>query len=303
MKNPIDLKYLKLAAVLDETGSLTQSARRLHLSQPAISHQLKALEGLLGVALFERQGKRMVANSAGKYLSEKGKTILEAAESLFFETQEMARGESSVLRISTSCFTCYHWLPQVLKQFSQSYPHVAIEIKPEATADVYQHLRDDNVDLGIVVCNSAADLFYQPLFQDEILLLVPRDHILAKQSEVEIAETVDEPWIYYQGTQEAYETYFFQVNGCSIPEKTTQLGLTEIVIEWVAAGLGVTAMARWIAQPYLERKDLVGIPLSNHNLCNRQWYTASRYENIPSSWLYFIDLLRESLPVGKGNEL
>ncbi len=295
----LDTKYFRLASVLQETESLTLTGKHLHLSQPAISHQLKALEEFIGAPVFERRGKRMVANPAGRYLAEEGRRILQDMDSVVRETRALNFGSKGAIRIATACHTCYNWVPKIMGLFHQKYPDVRLEIKPQATANTHQHIIDDNIDIGLVNWNGNQQLHYQSLFNDEILLLVSKDNPLAKRKKVSVEDTLDNTWIFYEGTEEKYSQFLFQANNCPVPEHTTSLALTEVIIEWVGNGLGVCSLARWAAAPYLaNRDDIAAIPLVNPSLHCRNWFAATLYQNPPESWQYFIQLLRENPPAG-----
>src|SRR5262245_59196293 len=113
----LEIRHLRLVAAVAEHGSLTRAGRELHLTQSALSHQLLDLEGRLRTQLFLRMGKRMVPTVAGLRLIEAARqtlpTLLATEESL----RRLASGRESVLRLSTECYTCYHWLPGALERF------------------------------------------------------------------------------------------------------------------------------------------------------------------------------------------
>ena len=165
----LETRHLRLAAAVAEHGSLTRAGRELHLTQSALSHQLLDLEGRLRVTLFHRMGKRMVPTVAGLRL-------VDAARQTLPDPARRRRGAAppgqrprAVLRLSTECYTCYHWLPRVLDRFRERHPRVEVQIVPEATREPIAALLDGRIDLGIVSSAERDErLAYHPLFQDEL---------------------------------------------------------------------------------------------------------------------------------------
>src|SRR5262245_36987101 len=115
-KMDIEVRHLQLVATVAEEGSLTRAGGRLHLTQSALSHQLRVIEESLGTPLFRRLSKKMILTPAGERLLRSAQVVRGELESARGEIQRMAWGESGVLRLSTECHTCYHWLPPLLKK-------------------------------------------------------------------------------------------------------------------------------------------------------------------------------------------
>src|SRR5262245_17902708 len=144
----VDMRHLRLVAAIAEHGSMTAAANVLNLTQPALSHQLRELESRLRSPLFVRTSRRMVPTQAGTALAELGRGVLAQVET--FERQARdgdfanARG---VVRIATHCYTAYHWLPAVLREFRQRWPNIDLRIAAEYTAAPVAALRDGLLDL------------------------------------------------------------------------------------------------------------------------------------------------------------
>src|SRR5437016_58519 len=118
----LEVRHLKLVEAIAGEGTMTRAAARLYITQSALSHQLAGLEETLGVALFRRVPRGMILTPAGEKLLECARSVLRELR----EVQErVAAAESEgqgTLRISTECYTCYHWLPARLKEFRSRYP-------------------------------------------------------------------------------------------------------------------------------------------------------------------------------------
>ena len=138
----LEIRHLKLVAAIAETGSVTLAGNRLHLTQSALSHQLRDAEEQLGVPLFERRSRRMALTAAGERLLQSAHTVLDElarAEKEIHECNGNAAAKG-VLRLSTECYTVYHWLPPRLKLFQSRFPAVDFQLVIEATDSPFQAL-------------------------------------------------------------------------------------------------------------------------------------------------------------------
>jgi LysR family transcriptional regulator for metE and metH len=142
----LEIRHLRLVSAVAEHGSLTRAGRVLHLTQSALSHQLLDLEDRLRTALFHRMGKRMVPTVAGLRLLDAARQTLPVLSDAEEDLGRLASGRESVLRLSTECYTCYHWLPAcgASGAFSQ------VDVRVVAVCRPVPALLDGQIGLGIV---------------------------------------------------------------------------------------------------------------------------------------------------------
>src|SRR5947208_6674771 len=117
MRMDLEVRHLKLVAAVADVGSLTRAGDRLHLTQSALSHQLRDIEDRLGAPLFLRVGKRLVLTPAGQRLLESARDVLERLKQTEEAIRRLGQERAGVLRITTECTTCYHWLPPLLTTY------------------------------------------------------------------------------------------------------------------------------------------------------------------------------------------
>lgn len=146
----LETRHLRLVQAIAAEGTVTRAAGRLHLSQSAVSHQLVDLERDLGARLFDRVGKRMVPTTAGTRVLASAERLLAELASLERDIAHQGRDARIPLRVTTSCFTSYEWLPAALAHFAEAHPRVDITIVLEATRRGMEALAADEVDLAIV---------------------------------------------------------------------------------------------------------------------------------------------------------
>ena len=293
MKLDLEVRHLQLVVAVVEEGSVTRAAEHLHLTQSAISHQLREIEGRLGAPLFLRLNKRMILAPAGERLLAVARRMLRELAEVEEEMRQLGAERGGVLRLSTECYTCYHWLPGKLKVFRESFPRVEVRIVAEATRRPLAALFDGRLDLAIVH-NAMRDrrLVSRPLFRDELVLITPPDHPLAGRSYINAADLADEHLIVYAAPREElsiFQKLLFPAG--VVPRQVSHLELTEAIIEMVKAGLGVGVMARWAIAPQLAAKSLRAVPLTRRGLY-RSWAAVRLRTNTPPVYFNaFIDLL------------
>src|SRR4051794_39546404 len=129
----LEIRHLKLVEAIADEGTMTRAAGRLYISQSALSHQLAGLEAALSVDLFRRLPRGMRLTGAGEKLLATARSVLPAVREAQRQLAPSLAEDRGVLRISTECYTCYHWLPSRLKTFQASYPAVEVRIAVEVT--------------------------------------------------------------------------------------------------------------------------------------------------------------------------
>jgi LysR family transcriptional regulator for metE and metH len=301
----LELRDLRLIAAIDECGGVTKASAALNLTQSALSHQLADLERRLGVPLFTRQGKRMVLTPAGERLRDAARPILGSVAAVEQETRNVAAQHEEVLRLSTECYTCYHWLPGVVSEFRKKFPRVEARIVAGATRRVIPALLKGQIDLAIV-SDPVRDrrIALTPLFRDELVAIVAPDHPWATRRFVEAKDFALEHLFTY--TISRIDSTLFQKvltpAGIS-PREHSQVELTEAVIELVKAGLGVAALARWAAAPHLKAGTLRAVRVTETGL-PREWSAATlRYKTPRPQLTGFIEALKRNAVIKGGAEL
>jgi LysR family transcriptional regulator for metE and metH len=289
----IEIRHLRLVAAVAEQGSLTRAGRELHLTQSALSHQLIELEGRLRTPLFLRMGKRMVPTIAGLRLLEAARqtlpTLLATEEAL----RRIASGRESVIRLSTECYTCYHWLPSVLERFRERFPRVDVEVVADATRYPVPALLEGRIDLAIAHTPVSDDrLTSHPLFADELCVITAPGHRLAGRSYVRAEDFAGENVVMY-AMRESESTLFQEVliPAGLRPARVTSIQITEGIIELVKAGHGIAVLARWAVKPHLDAGTLRAVRLTRNGL-HRQWSAITVRQPKPPEYLVaFAELL------------
>jgi LysR family transcriptional regulator for metE and metH len=289
----LEVRHLALIKEIAETGGVTRAAGRLHLTQSALSHQLRTLEDRLGLELFLRVGKRMVLTPAGERIVASSRRVLEELERTEDELRVMSRDGKGVLRLCTECNTGYHWLPPLLEEYHRTHPGIEVRIAVEATSRPIDALLAGEIDLAIVT-SSVEDrrLAVSPLFQDELVAVMAPQHPLAGRARLEAGDFAHQHLILYSAVR--HDSYAFTrvLTPAGVePARVSAVPLTEAILEMVKAGLGLSMLPRWAIQPAVDAGSVAARPISRRGVF-RGW-TAVTVRNRPEPrWQRaFIDLL------------
>jgi LysR family transcriptional regulator for metE and metH len=293
----MEIRHLKLIKAIVEEGSLTKAIDKLHLTQSALSHQLRDAESQLGTRIFTRQNKKLILTQAGEKLYQLAGEVLQKIEDTEREIRQMVYGEIGEIRISTECYSSYHWLPSVLKQFHQFYPNVELKIITEATHFPLQKLLSHELDIAIVSdCLSDKNITYQELFQDEMMMLVSDDHPWAEKKYVLAEDFTTEHLIIHSFPLESVSVHqFFLAPAGVSPAKITALPLTEASLEMVKANMGVMSMAKWALRPYLEKENIRAKKIGRRGLKRKHYVAVLKDKSYPPYFQHFIEFLKNEI--------
>lgn len=270
----LEVRHLRVVQAIQAEGSVSQAARRLNLTQPAVSHALKDLEQRLGVSLFRRD-KGMQATSEGEHVLRSAAVVLAELERVEEDLRQFREGNRGVIRIATQCYTCYNWLPPLLKRFGVEYPDIRLEIVTEATNDPAAALLDHRLDIAIMTERPAAlGILTQALFEDEFVAILPPGHLLADRAYLKPQDFADQHLINHSQLNDT--SIYRKVLGPAgvEPGRTSVIPLTEAIIHMVKGGIGISVMARWMVAPEIDRGDLAAVRVTRGGL-HRQWYIAT----------------------------
>jgi LysR family transcriptional regulator for metE and metH len=271
----LEIRHLKLLTAVAEEESVTAAGKRLHLTQSALSHQLRDAEEKLGTALFLRLGKRMALTAAGKKLLEAARRILKDLKEAESQVLALNGDTHGMIRLSTECYTCYHWLPPVLASFHSRFPKVEVCIDMEATHRPAEELLAGNLDVAVMNCPPEhKNLQLSPLCEDELVVVVSPQHPLVTRRRIQPQDLAHETLLIYPPREEStLITKVLEPAGVELG-RVMEIPLTEAIVEMVAAGAGIALLARWAVSPHLESRRIVGRPLGNPGF-RRHWYAVT----------------------------
>jgi len=268
----LEARDLRLVQAIAEAGGATQAAKRLHLSQSAVSHQLRGLEERLGLELFRREGRRLRITSAGERLVQLAPQVLQPLLQAELELRRGSFRERPKLRVATQCYTAYHWLPKALQALLLEHPEVELVLQGEVVGRADEFLQENRADLVLCVIPPKRGAFTRlPLFKDELVLAVPRGHPLARKKYVEGADLAEETLIQNNVSalvQGHMKDVLFGEHGRV--KHLLRLPVTEAVLDLVQAGMGVSILAGFTLGPRLKRGEVEAVQLTRRGF-PRSW--------------------------------
>jgi len=302
----VSVHQLRLLTAVMERGGFTRAAEALGLSQPAISHQLKALTEAIGTPVVEVIGRRVRLTQAGDLLYEHAKRILaefEAAGSALDDLRGLHRGRLSVAGDTT---VGIYVLPDLLGAFRQAHPSVEVRLAVDNRQGVYRRLVAGEVDFvvsGRRWVDPSIALLVRPFLANELIAVTAVGHALAGRQHVTLAELAAEPFIVREpgsGTRETAEEAL-RAAGLSI-RPVMELASNGAIKRAVAQDLGVSILSRYATALELQIGHLAEIPVEGFPL-RRQWHLVyardKRLGPVDEAFLRFVDDGRWKETVGK----
>jgi LysR family transcriptional regulator for metE and metH len=297
MSPKLEVRHLKLLVTVAEEGSVTEAGKRLHLTQSALSHQLRDAEEKLGTALFLRLGRKMVLTPAGERLIACARRVLCELSDTEVQIEGLNGGARGEIRLSTECYTCYHWLPPVLQKFHGKFSKVEVNIVASATSDPAAALLEGKLDVAIISCPPRnKSLRATPMFEDELVLVMSPKHRLAVASQVRPKDLETETVLIYPPREESTLINKLLKPAGVEAQRVIEVPLTEAIVELAAAGTGIGFLARWAVAPAVEAGKVAIRPLGGRGF-RRQWYAVTMRNQPARPFLAeFVTLLSNFCP-------
>ena len=272
----LTLRQLKVFESVARHLNYTRAAAELHLTQPAVSMQVKQLEGSLGVALFEQLGKRIHLTEAGREVLAYARTVTQQLDELEAVLNRLKGMSGGRLRISVAT-TANYFIPTPLGAFSRRYPDVTVTLDVTNRETLLRQLTENSIDLAIMGQPPAeADVEAQAFLENPLVIVAPPDHPLASQKGTPLTRLQEEIFLVREpgsGTRMAMERFFAE-RGMRL-KTGMEVGSNEAIKQSVQAGLGLGLLSRATIEQELALKRLVVLDIEDFPIM-RHWYVVHR---------------------------
>lgn len=253
----LNLNHLHTFSLVIAHGSFSAAAEHLHLTQPAVSLQVRQLEGQLNLQLIERVGKRLKPTSAGTTLLEHILRIDAVVEEALLDLSSHASGVAGQVAIGTGATACIHLLPPMLQALRQRFPQLDVRVSTGNTEGMLKAVEENRLDLALVTLPAAGrSLDVTPLLKDEFVAIFANDHQpIPEQLTPHYLSTL--PLVVFEagsGTRLLINDWYGQA-GIRI-KPVMELGSIEAIKEMVAAGLGYSIVPRMSVAALHHRRGL-----------------------------------------------
>ena len=277
----VGIRDLELLDALGEHATLTAAARHLYVSQPALSQRLLRLEERLGTPLFERRGRRLVANTAGRRMLHAAQTTLRELRAARLDLHELADRRRRPLRLASQCSTNYEWMTDVVPSLHQRLPGTELRVEPLPADDPLAALLDDRLDVALVskLDRDVNHVRLERLFDDELRAVVSSSHPWANLARVAASDFDDVHLVLYDGYDQARTPAMpLPIPPGARPARLTTVSIgTDMLVELAATGDAVTVLPSWVLAPYLATHDIASVTVGDPPQ-RRTWYCATRPE-------------------------
>src|SRR3569623_1605360 len=290
----LELRHLRSLIAIEEENSLARAADRVHITQSALSHQIKAMERYYGTPLFLRNTTPLCLTAAGQNILVLARRVLPEVVRTERELLRVAQGDSGRLHIAIECHACFEWLMPVLDAFKMSWPLVEVDIRVGVSFDPLPALLTGEVDL--VVSSDPLelkDVAFLPLFEYEARLVMAADHLLAKKSYIRPSDLAGETLITYLVQRQRLDVFtrFLQPAGVVL-FAVRQAELTAVILLLVASQRGVAVLPDWVLDEASQKSSLSTRPLSMQCMKGVLYAAVRRSEQTQPYLLEFIALAR-----------
>ena len=254
----MELRYLKYFVTVAERQNFTRAAEELHVAQPAISQQIKALEEELGVSLLHRTKRSVTITAAGNAFLSEARKILAHAELSKQIARRAARGETGSLAIGCVSASVSGFLPKLIQSYRKKFPLVRVHLFEMTPEQQLQAFAREKIDVGFTRPLAAADeknFTQERMYRDRLMLAVPETHALAKSKRVRLDQCAGEDFVMFKRS-EAPKLVDAMTQLCAkagfTPQVVSEPPMIHTVLMAVAAGIGVALVpgcVRSIPQP------------------------------------------------------
>jgi LysR family transcriptional regulator for metE and metH len=246
----LDRQHLSILREVDRMGSLTAAAERLNVTQSALSHTIRKLEERYGVAMWEKDGRNLRLTEAGRYIVTVAQRVLPQIERAEDTLSDYRYGQRGSLKIGMECHPCHQWLMGVTKPYLVEWPNVDLELTTSFAFGGVAALAVYEIDILITPDPiEAPGILYVAVFDYELVLAVPSDHRLVLKDYAEPADLLDETLFTYPVPPQRLDVFTqFLVPGNCSPRHHRNVETTEMMLQLVAAGRGVSAIPDWLVR-------------------------------------------------------
>ncbi|QEY32674.1 LysR family transcriptional regulator [Synechococcus sp. RSCCF101] len=263
--------HLQIIEEVERQGSLTAAAETLCLTQSALSHSIKKLEKQLGTDVWVRDGRRLHLTEAGRQLRALAERVLPQLRLTEQQLQKVASGVRGTLRVGMECHPCYQWLLRIVAPYLESHPDVDMDVVQKFQFGGIGALFRYEIDLLVTPDPLfKPGLHFEAVFDYEQVLVVGASHPLAGREWIAPADLIAETLIAYPVSLDRLDIYNrFLLPAGVTPARHKAIETTDMMLQMVASGRGVTALPRWLAEDYARRLRLSVVGLGEAGIAKQ----------------------------------
>ena len=263
----LEVRHLRTLAALQETGSVSHAAKRVHLTQSALSHQISALQSHYGLQIVRRKGQTVELTDAGKHLVMLAEKVLEEIHATERGLAKMSQQATGSLRVVLECHTCFDWLMPLMDAFRQNWPDVELDLVSGFHSDPVKLLEEGRADVVIgSEHKQRRGIVHHPLFRFEILAVMAPEHPLRRKRILRAQDFATETLITYPVPEDRIDLILNVLKPAGIQPQRRTAELTVAILQLVASRRGLAALPSWGLKNYVDHDYVIARRIGAHGL-------------------------------------
>jgi DNA-binding transcriptional LysR family regulator len=264
----LNLNQLRVFYEAARSGSFTSAARRLCITQPAVTAQIKAFEDQCNLKFFKKRGRSLYLSEEGSALYEYAKRIFEYEREVEDAIEEMTKLKRGTLRLGTSKAYARYFMPFLISSFHEAFPHIKVHLDEGSSLDILRSLLELKNEVAVIAkVQEDPNITFLPFKRDQLMLILAPGHSLAKKKSVSVDELVDHPMIMKEagsGTRKQVNE-LFSGKGLT-PNVLMETSNTEFIKQLVQRGEGISFLVEEAVAAEINEKKLATLPLAGEEL-------------------------------------
>jgi DNA-binding transcriptional LysR family regulator len=259
----MNLNQLRVFYEAARTGSFTSAAKKLCITQPAVTAQIKTFEDQCNLKLFKKKGRSLYLSDEGSTLYEYTRRIFEYEKEVEDVIEEMRKLKRGTLRLGTSKAYARYFMPFLISSFHEAFPHIKVHLDEGSSMDILRSLVGLKNEVAVIAkVEEDPNVTFLPFKRDELILILAPTHSLSKKKSVSVEELVHEPMIMKEmgsGTRKQVNDLFSR-KGLS-PNVLMETSNTEFIKQLVQRGEGISFLVEEAVAAEIKEKKLTTVPL------------------------------------------
>ena len=263
----LEIRHLRSLIAPADAGTLSRAADRVHLTQSALSHQLRSLEGHYGTRLVERDGRTLKLTPTGERLVTLARAVITDIQAAERDVAKLAHKPSGKLRIALECHTCFDWLLPIMHVVRKDWPEVELDLVSGFHPNPIELLDDGAADLIIGSQQKPRrGITWHALFRFEVLAVLPTDHPFRMKRYLVAHDFEGTTLITYPVPDERIDLIRRVLKPAHVQPHRRTTELTLAILQLVASHQGIAALPNWGVANYVNREQVLGRRIGKNGL-------------------------------------
>jgi DNA-binding transcriptional LysR family regulator len=291
----MNLNQLRVFYEAARSGSFTSAAKKLCITQPAVTAQIKTFEDQCNLKLFKKKGRSLYLSEEGSALYEYAKRIFEYEKEVEDAIEEMRKLKRGTLRLGTSKAYARYFMPFLITSFHEAFPHIKVHLDEGSSMDILRSLLDLKNEVAVIArVEEDPNVTFVPFKRDELILILAPTHSFARKKSVSVEELVQEPMIMKEmgsGTRKQVNDLFGR-KGLT-PNVLMETSNTEFIKQLVQRGEGISFLVEESVAVEIREKRLATVPVAGESPCLDVSIAYLKDQHLSHPAKAFVDMLQK----------